>query len=209
MQSGSDVAPQDPATNPEQEAWRRLTTVEARLEHQAGQLTEILNTFHELRLYVEQRTTHTVPRDPGPTTVQPADAAQTPAHSDLLSVQSFTRGRDRLRPAPPDSFDGEREKGRTFINSCDLYMSLTPDAFPDEQTHINWVLSYMIGGRAARFAARTLRHPNSHGGVPRFGTYAEFRTQFIAEFCPRDEKRKAATTFETSAYHQGSRSVDE
>ncbi|GLB38036.1 hypothetical protein LshimejAT787_0410870 [Lyophyllum shimeji] len=209
MQPGSDVAPQDPATNPEQEAWRRLTTVEARLEHQASQLTEILNTFHELQLYVEQHATHTVPPDPGPAAVQPADAAQTPAHSDPLSAQSFTRGGDRLRPAPPDSFDGEREKGRAFINSCDLYMSLTPDAFPDEQTRINWVLSYMKGGRAARFAARTLRYPNSHGGVPRFGTYAEFRAQFIVEFCPRDEKRKAATTFETSAYHQGSRSVDE
>ncbi|GLB43833.1 putative retrotransposable element tf2 155 kda protein type 1-like [Lyophyllum shimeji] len=183
--------------------------LEARLEHQDGQLTEILNTFHEFRLYIEQHTAHTVPRDSGPTTVQPADAAQTPPHSDPLSAQSFTRGGDRLRPAPPDSFDGEREKGRAFINSCDLYMSLTPDAFPDEQTRINWVLSYMKGGRAARFAARTLRHPNSHDGVPRFGTYAEFRTQFIAEFCPRDEKRKAATTFETSAYHQGSRSVDE
>ncbi|GLB43974.1 hypothetical protein LshimejAT787_1501580 [Lyophyllum shimeji] len=190
-------------------SWRRLTTVEARLEHQDGQLTEILNTFHEFRLYIEQHTTHTVPRDSGPTTVQPTDAAQIPAHSDPLSAQSFTRGGDRLRPAPPDSFDGEREKGRAFINSCDLYMSLTPDAFPDEQTRINWVLSYMKGGRAARFAAHTLRHPNSHGGVPRFGTYAQFRTQFIADFCPRDEKRKATTTFKTPAYHQGSRSVDE
>ncbi|GLB45625.1 hypothetical protein LshimejAT787_2500170 [Lyophyllum shimeji] len=190
MPSASDVAPQDPAADPAQEAWRRLTTIEARLEHQDGQMAEIFNTFREFRLYLEQHNTPTVPRDSGPAT-------------------SFTRGGDRLRPAPPDSFDGEREKGRAFINSCDLYMSLTPDAFPDEQTRINWVLSYMKGGRAARFAARTLRHPNSHGGVPRFGTYAEFRTQFIAEFCPRDEKRKAATTFETSAYHQGSRSVDE
>ncbi|GLB34315.1 putative retrotransposable element tf2 155 kda protein type 1-like [Lyophyllum shimeji] len=209
MPSASDVAPQDPAADPAQEAWRRLTTIEARLEHQDGQMAEIFNTFREFRLYLEQHNTPTVPRDSGPAAVQPADAAQTPAQSDPLSAQSFTRGGDRLRPAPPDSFDGEREKGRAFINSCDLYMSLTPDAFPDEQTRINWVLSYMKGGRAARFAARTLRHPNSHGGVPRFGTYAEFRTQFIAEFCPRDEKRKAATTFETSAYHQGSRSVDE
>ncbi|GLB41115.1 putative retrotransposable element tf2 155 kda protein type 1-like [Lyophyllum shimeji] len=209
MPPASDVAPQDPAADPAQEAWRRLTTIEARLEHQDGQMAEIFNTFREFRLYLEQHNTPTVPRDSGPAAVQPADAAQTPVQSDPLSAQSFTRGRDRLRPAPPDSFDGEREKGRAFINSCDLYMSLTPDAFPDEQTRINWVLSYMKGGRAARFAARTLRHPNSHGGVPRFGTYAEFRTQFIAEFCPRDEKRKAATTFETSAYHQGSRSVDE
>ncbi|GLB33380.1 hypothetical protein LshimejAT787_0102640 [Lyophyllum shimeji] len=52
---------------------------------------------------------------------------------------------DRLRPALPDSFDGEREKGRAFINSCNLYMSLAPDAFSDEQTRINWALSYMKG----------------------------------------------------------------
>ncbi|GLB45157.1 hypothetical protein LshimejAT787_2000620 [Lyophyllum shimeji] len=103
------------------------------------------------------------------------------------------RARDRLRPAPPDSFDSERKRGRAFINSCDLYMSLAPDAFPDEQTRINWALSYMKGGHAARFATRAVRHPLSHGGAPRFRSYTEFRTQFIAEFCPRDEKWKAAT----------------
>ncbi|GLB35707.1 hypothetical protein LshimejAT787_0212720 [Lyophyllum shimeji] len=190
MPSASDVAPQDPAADPAQEAWRRLTTIEARLEHQDGQMAEIFNTFREFRLYLEQHNTPTVPLGP--------------------PLRAVLHARRRsLAAGAPDSFDGEREKGRAFINSCDLYMSLTPNAFPDEQTRINWVLSYMKGGRAARFAARTLRYPNSHGGVPRFGTYAEFRTQFIAEFCPRDEKRKAATTFETSAYHQGSRSVDE
>ncbi|GLB33359.1 hypothetical protein LshimejAT787_0102430 [Lyophyllum shimeji] len=88
-------------------------------------------------------------------------------------------------------------------------MSLAPDAFSDEQTRINWALSYMKGGRAARFAIRALRHPNSHGVAPRFRSYAELRTQFIVEFCPWDKKRKAATTLETSAYHQGSCSVDE
>ncbi|GLB44082.1 hypothetical protein LshimejAT787_1600120 [Lyophyllum shimeji] len=67
----------------------------------------------------------------------------------------------------------------------------------------------MKGGRAAHFAARALRHPLSHGGVPHFRSYMEFRAQFIAEFCLPDEKRKAATTLETSAHHQGSHSVDE
>ncbi|GLB44521.1 putative retrotransposable element tf2 155 kda protein type 1-like [Lyophyllum shimeji] len=208
MPSASDVAPQDPAADPAQEAWRRLTTIEARLEHQDGQMAEIFNTFREFRLYLEQHNTPTVPRDSGPAAVQPADAAQTPAQSDPLSAQSFTRGGDRLRPRPltPSTARGRKGGFHQFLRSLHVPH---PDAFPDEQTRINWVLSYMKGGRAARFAARTLRYPNSHGGVPRFGTYAEFRTQFIAEFCPRDEKRKAATTFETSAYHQGSRSVDE
>ncbi|GLB35241.1 hypothetical protein LshimejAT787_0208060 [Lyophyllum shimeji] len=108
--------------DPEQEAWQRLMTVEGRLEFQAGQVTQILESLNELWQ---------------PTTVQPTADAQTPAHVASVSVQSPMRARDRLRPAPPDSFDGEREKGRAFINSCDLYMSLAPDASPDEQTHIN------------------------------------------------------------------------
>ncbi|GLB43820.1 hypothetical protein LshimejAT787_1500040 [Lyophyllum shimeji] len=194
MQPGSDVASQIPATDPEQEAWQRLMTVEGRLEYQAAQVTQILESLSELRRFIEQHVVDSVPHDPRPTAVQPTVDAQTPAHTAPVPTQPALRSGDRLRPAPPDSFDGEREKGRTFINSCDLYMSLAPDAFPDEQTRINWALSYMKGGRAARFAARALRHPNSHGGVPRFRSYVEFRAQFIAEFCPQDEKQKAATT---------------
>ncbi|GLB43461.1 putative retrotransposable element tf2 155 kda protein type 1-like [Lyophyllum shimeji] len=209
MQPEADAASQVPATDPEQDTWQRLVTLEGRLEYQAGQVTQILDSLNELRQFVEQHVVNSVPHDPGPTTVQPATDAQSPALAAPISAQPPMRAGDRLRPAPPDSFDGEREKGRAFINSCDLYMSLAPDAFPDEQTRINWALSYMKGGRAARFATRALRHPLSHGGAPGFRSYAEFRTQFIAEFCPRDEKRKAATTLETSAYYQGSRSVDE
>ncbi|GLB41127.1 hypothetical protein LshimejAT787_0903420 [Lyophyllum shimeji] len=209
MQLEADAASQVPATDPEQDAWQRLVTLEGRLEYQAGQVTQILDSLNELRQFVEQHDVNSVPHDPGPTAVQPAADAQTPALVAPISAQPLMRAGDRLRPAPPDSFDGEREKGRAFINFCDLYMSLAPDAFPDEQTRINWALSYMKGGCTAHFAARALRHPLSHGGAPHFWSYTEFRAQFIAEFCPRDEKRKAATTLETSTYHQGSRSVDE
>ncbi|GLB45963.1 hypothetical protein LshimejAT787_4500010, partial [Lyophyllum shimeji] len=184
MQPESDAASQVPATDSEQDAWQRLV------------------------MFVEQHVVNSVPHDPGPTVVQPAANAQTPVLAAPISTQSPMCARDRLRPAPPDSFDGEREKGRAFINSCDLYMSLVPDAFPDEQMRINWALSYMKGGRTARFAAHALRHPLSHSGAPHFRSYAEFCAQFIVEFCPQDEKQKAATTLETSAYHQGSRSVD-
>ncbi|GLB36653.1 hypothetical protein LshimejAT787_0309400 [Lyophyllum shimeji] len=204
----SDLSP-PLSPNPEQEAWQRLTAVEGRLEFQAGQVTQILKSLNELWHFVEQHVVNSVPHDPGPTVVQPTADAQTPAHAAPISAQSSTHARDCLHPAPPDSFDGEREKGRAFINSCDLYMSLAPDTFSNEQMHINWALSYMKGGRAARFAARALRHPISHGEVPHFRSYAEFHAQFIAEFCPQDEKQKVTTTLETFAYHQGSRSVDE
>ncbi|GLB35250.1 hypothetical protein LshimejAT787_0208150 [Lyophyllum shimeji] len=183
MQPEADAASQVPATDPEQDVWQRLVTLEGRLEYQAGQVTQILDSLNELRQFVEQHVVNSVPHDPGPTTVQPTADAQSPVLAAPISAQPPMRAGDRLRPAPPDSFDGEREKGRAFINSCDLYMSLAPDAFPDEQTRINWALSYMKGGRTARFAARALRHPLSHGGAPRFRSLP-------------------------SGYHQGSRSVD-
>ncbi|GLB45964.1 hypothetical protein LshimejAT787_4500020 [Lyophyllum shimeji] len=170
MQPGSDIAPQDPATNPEQEAWRRPTTVEARLEHQASQLTEILNTFHELRLYVEQHATHTVPPDPGPTTVQPADAAQTPAHSDPLSAQSFTRGGIACgqRPLTPST------------GAAPLVSPPTHSAIPIPMAESPVSAPMRSSARSSSWSS-----------------------------APETRKRKAATTFETSGYHQGSRSVDE
>ncbi|GLB44073.1 hypothetical protein LshimejAT787_1600030 [Lyophyllum shimeji] len=126
MQPEADAASQVPATDPEQDAWQRLVTLEGCLEYQAGQVTQILDSLNELRQFVEQHVVNSVPHDPRPTAVQPAADAQTPALAAPISAQPPMRIRDRLRPAPPDSFDGEREKGRAFINSCDLYMSLAP-----------------------------------------------------------------------------------
>ncbi|GLB44522.1 hypothetical protein LshimejAT787_1701490 [Lyophyllum shimeji] len=170
-------------------------------------MAEIFNTFREFRLYLEQHNTPTVPRDSGPAAVQPADAAQTP-RSRTPSPRSPSRAAEiGLRAGAPRLLrrrEGERARFHQFLRSLHVPH---PDTFPDEQTRINWVLSYMKG-------AAPLVSPPAHSvipipmaGSPVFGTYAEFRTQFIAEFCPRDEKRKAATTFETSAYHQGSPGV--
>ncbi|GLB35712.1 hypothetical protein LshimejAT787_0212770 [Lyophyllum shimeji] len=111
MPSASDVAPQDPAADPAQEAWRRLTTIEARLEHQDGQMAEIFNTFREFRLYLEQ---HNTPRAPrlrtrhGPTRRRCANPR---ALGSPLRAVLHARRRS-LASGAPDSFDGEREKGR-------------------------------------------------------------------------------------------------
>jgi hypothetical protein len=47
-------------------------------------------------------------------------------------------------------------QGRTFITSCELYISLTALDFADEQVHIHWALSYFKGGRVASFAEHIL-----------------------------------------------------
>jgi len=39
--------------------------------------------------------------------------------------------------------------------------------------------------------------------------WAEFRLEFICNFCPKNEVQTAHMDLETSKYHQGSHSVDE
>src|SRR5882762_3038202 len=56
-----------------------------------------------------------------------------------------------LKPAAPNNFDGDRLKGRAFLNSCRLYISLCRDQFRDEQAKIHWALSFMKSRRAALY----------------------------------------------------------
>jgi len=46
-------------------------------------------------------------------------------------------------------------------------------------------------------------------GLLPWATWAEFRLEFIRDFCPKNEVQTACTDLETSKYHQGSHSVDE
>ena len=56
--------------------------------------------------------------------------ANTPAPMPTSSApMSETTGADesrgtssKLKPAPPSDFDGDRTKGRAFLNSCELYI---------------------------------------------------------------------------------------
>ena len=79
----------------------------------------------------------------------------------------------KLKPASPSDFDGDRGKGRAFLNSCELYLRLSPDRFPDELSKINWALTYMKTDRAYMFTNRTLRY-ESIMKLPQFHTWAEF-----------------------------------
>src|SRR6202795_1447095 len=45
--------------------------------------------------------------------------------------------------ATPETFDGDRSKGRTFLTSCQLYFTLRKSEFQDDEEKIQWILSYM------------------------------------------------------------------
>src|SRR5438034_8282066 len=61
-------------------------------------------------------------------------------------------GTTKIKPAPPSDFDGDRGKGRAFLNSCELYLRLSPNRFPNELSKIYWALTYMKTDRAYMFA---------------------------------------------------------
>src|SRR6266516_7555339 len=84
-----------------------------------------------------------------PTSVQMTDSTTT---NGVCSTGS------KLKPAPPSDFDGDHTKGRAFLNSCELYIRLSPDHFPDELSKVYWAFTYIKSDRSYAFADRAIRH---------------------------------------------------
>jgi Zinc knuckle/Retrotransposon gag protein len=164
------------------------------------QRTAIANLTAKLEQLTNAITSQSLPLPPP----HPPPPPSIPLAPSVPSIPS-TR---RAKPSAPSEFDGVRSKGWAFLNSCELYLNLVPDQFPDDQSRVLWVLSFMKAGRAARFADRVLRHERTTR-TPRFPTFTDFRTEFILEFCPKNEEQEARLTLEGDAYYQGSRSVEE
>jgi hypothetical protein len=66
-----------------------------------------------------------------------------------------------LKPATLNDFDRDHLKGRAFLNSCRLYISLCEDKFKDEQAKIHWALSFMKSRCAALYVNSILQNEAS------------------------------------------------
>jgi hypothetical protein len=113
-----------------------------------------------------------------------------------------------VKPSPPLDFDGDRKKGRAFMNSCKLYICLAKNQFSNDQERIAWVYSFMKSGRAALFVDRVLRC-EARTCSPMFAGWMTFRVTFMDEFCPKNETQMALAHLETSAYHQSKCAIDD
>jgi hypothetical protein len=129
-----------------------------------------------------------------------------------LSLTADSHPRQRTaRPAAPPDFDGDRSKGRAFLNSCQTYIRLCPKEFLDEQTKIVWAMSYMKSGRAQKWTERIFRWEQQpeNAGSARYIDWEDFRNEFQKEFTPAHADALAVNRLETAAYYQKSRSLDE
>uniref|UniRef100_A0A670YG10 DUF4939 domain-containing protein n=1 Tax=Pseudonaja textilis TaxID=8673 RepID=A0A670YG10_PSETE len=66
----------------------------------------------------------------------------------------------------PDKFSGQPEMFPAFMGQCQLFMSLRPEDFPDDQAQVGFVIS-LLSGSAARWATPLLLQnspcPPTHG----------------------------------------------
>lgn len=111
-------------------------------------------------------------------------------------------------PALPTEFDGDRNRGSAFLNSCQTYIRLCSGSFSDDQAKIGWALSYMKSGRASKWAARIFNYEEVQG-QPKFLDWSDFRSEFRKEFLPAHSDAAAINKLETTSYFQRTRSVDE
>jgi hypothetical protein len=145
----------------------RLQNLEARLREQA----EATRATNELitQLFSMMKTRNVdgnIATPPSPSVSLPLLATSTGRgvlHPSQLGSVSHS---PRIKPVSPDNFNGDRSKGRAFLTSCKLYLSLTGPDYPDEQSHIHWALLFFKSGRAATFAERTVRQEMRTGVWP-------------------------------------------
>jgi hypothetical protein len=112
------------------------------------------------------------------------------------------------KPSPPADFDGDRTKGRSFLNSVKWYMRSRGKEFRDDAHRIAWTLSYMKGGRALTFVNQVTRHTELEGTLP-YENWTAFWQELEDRFLPLDESEEAMNMLETERYFQGRRTVDD
>jgi hypothetical protein len=180
---------------PTKDVSSRLAELEVKLASQEARNTQALDALNTtLRLLMA---------------VLPAQSTALPQTS--LPVASAVQPKLDLKPSPPLNFDGDRQKGKGFVNACQAYFRLRPDQFPDEQTKIQWAMTYMNQGRAQKWANRVYHWEANPANIgnPHFVDWDDFRSRFRTEFFPLHSDVVATNKLEGTSYFQSCRMVDD
>jgi hypothetical protein len=93
---------------------------------------------------------------PPPTSVSPPPPVPT-----ILKVLQASQ----IKLGAPNSFNGDRAQGRSFLTSCKLYIPLTVLDFSDDQVCIHLALSYFKSGCVVTFAKSVVRQEMKSGQI--------------------------------------------
>ena len=143
------------------------------LQHHLQELTErqhvsksnINSTLAALTMQLQQLT-QLVANPPLPLLAIP-NTPPPPVLSPLVSpppALPVRQTRPKLSCSP--DFNGEYHNGRTFLNSCSLYIRLAPEQFHNKQERILWALTFFKEGRAAKWSENIFRQEADTGVFP-------------------------------------------
>ena len=172
---------------------RALADSKAKEVETKSQLTALINGFQHLELLIWE--------------LKPVKTLNTPP-TNITPVWLAPTG----QPPPlalPNKYDRDRSKGQAFLTSCQTYMQLCPDSFPEEQTKITWALSYMKSSRAVKWAEQVFHWEEKNSGYSKFLDWDEFCNEFQKDFCPAHSDVAAINKLESTTYYQKSWSVDD
>ena len=125
----------------------------------------------------------------------PASTSQSPLYNSTPSASP-------KEPTLLDfNFDGNRSTSQDFYNSCRAYIRSRPEVFEDDSAKIRFVMSYMVAGRADRWANRELGVERD--GTLRFANWSDFAAEFRKWFMPFHVEDNAVDVIETDSYFQG------
>ena len=86
----------------------------------------------------------------------------------------------------PDSFNGDREKSKEFLQSVEVYMDVNHEVYRNDLIKITFVLSFMNSGPAAtwkyQFIDEKLKQPPPTNPNDKLRQYANFRKELIDAF---------------------------
>ncbi|KIJ53149.1 hypothetical protein M422DRAFT_242265 [Sphaerobolus stellatus SS14] len=112
----------------------------------------------------------------------------------------------QMKPSNPPDFDGDQAKGQGFLNSCNLYFSITGGSFPNEQARIGWTLTFFKSGCAAEFADLILRTESETGRLYH-SDWKEFETDFKSASSPTIGKQLFKQLIHYAGYKDGTQVV--
>ena len=98
----------------------------------------------------------------------------------------ITNGAKEIALSKPDSFNGDREKFKEFLQLVEVYMDMNHEVYRSDLIKIACVLSFMNSGPAAtwkyQFIDKKLKLPPPANANDKLGQYANFRKDLVDAF---------------------------
>jgi hypothetical protein len=127
----------------------------------------------------------------------------------VTAYSAAPKSKSANKPRIPDVFDGANPRELdTFIFQCSMYFAACSDDFPDDESRVSFVLSYLSDTPLDWFHTE-LNHAVSYGEnlPPWFSSLPHFLAELRRLFGPRDALNDAVTALESLRYQDSTKAA--